>query len=878
MEKAGIGRRAGSLWAAGTSSLGARGGLAFFVGVGAVSASNFLFHVVVSRLLGPAGYGALGALLNVVLVLGIPLAAFQAAITQAVAERDGAAGPPALGRLVRRSVVVGVAAVLAGSAAAPALRGFLHLASPLPAVVLATWLLPAVVGAALEGALLGELRFKPTAVALVVGTGGVRVLAGVALVEAGLGVTGAMAATTVAQVVTTLLLLVALRAEVFSRAALAGLLVKARDTGLSVAALGGTAVLTSIDTFLARHFMAPSAAGYYAAGATAGRIALFLPGAIALIAFPRFAAARGTGLEGRRALARSILAVAFLGLVAAAILGLAPGLVVGVLFGTQYARSVAVIGTLALAGAAMGLIGLLTYFHLARRSPASLLSWAGCAAAAVLIAAFHARPESLALVMLATSAGVLLLMLVPALRSCIRATMADAASGAGIPWELTEADLDLTVVVPFYNPGPRIRQHLEQVAAVLQASGVGFEVIAVSDGSTDGSEQSLQGLPAETTRCVTLPGNQGKGQALRVGLSMGRGRYLGFIDGDGDISPAMLTAFVDVVRSERPDIALGSKRHPQSDVIYPPVRRLYSWGYQQLTRLLFGLSVRDTQTGIKLIRREVLADVLPHMVEKRFAFDLELFVVARRLGYRRLAELPVSIGERFTSTISTRAVWRMLQDTLAILYRLRVLRFYDPPLVDRVAVPGGASLLHDERSLGGNRRAILIFNWRDLAHPAAGGAEVYTHHMARELVRAGHTVTLFASTVRGRPAIEVVDGIRVVRSGGRHTVYRAARRFYRREAQGKFDLVVDEVNTRPFLCPRFVRDAPVVALIHQVAREVWQHEAPFPLSLVGRYWLEPRWLRTYRDVPVVTVSESSRQSLEAYGLRHVTVVAEGLAE
>jgi len=68
---------------------------------------------------------------------------------------------------------------------------------------------------------------------------------------------------------------------------------------------------------------------------------------------------------------------------------------------------------------------------------------------------------------------------------------------------------------------------------------------------------------------------------------------------------------------------------------------------------------------------------------------------------------------------------------------------------------------------------------------------------------------------------------------------------------------------------------PIVAVIHQVAREIWRYETPWPISVLGRYLLEPTWLRAYRDVPVVTVSESSRESLAEYGLRRVTVVPEG---
>ena len=148
--------------------------------------------------------------------------------------------------------------------------------------------------------------------------------------------------------------------------------------------------------------------------------------------------------------------------------------------------------------------------------------------------------------------------------------------------------------------------------------------------------------------------------------------------------------------------------------------------------------------------------------------------------------------------------------------------------------------------------------------------------MAREWTARGHDVTLFCSAVEGRPEREIAaSGYQVIRRGGKHGVYTAARRFWEEEGQGKFDLVVDEVNTRPFGCPRWVTGTPVVALIHQVAREIWFHEAPLPVALVGRFWLEKHWLTPYRDVPTVTVSESSRQSLEQYGLRKVTVMAEG---
>jgi glycosyltransferase involved in cell wall biosynthesis len=139
-------------------------------------------------------------------------------------------------------------------------------------------------------------------------------------------------------------------------------------------------------------------------------------------------------------------------------------------------------------------------------------------------------------------------------------------------------------------------------------------------------------------------------------------------------------------------------------------------------------------------------------------------------------------------------------------------------------------------------------------------------------------VTLFASSVSGRPEREDVEGVEIVRRGGRLRVYREARRFWAEHAPGAYDVVVDEINTRPFLTPRWIRDTPVVALIHQLAREIWFYETPFPVSVVGRYLLEPWWLRAYRNVPALTVSASSAESLRRYhGWREVTVVPEGLA-
>lgn len=229
---------------------------------------------------------------------------------------------------------------------------------------------------------------------------------------------------------------------------------------------------------------------------------------------------------------------------------------------------------------------------------------------------------------------------------------------------------DLSLVVPFYNPGPVVRRTVERASRALASSGVTYEIIAVSDGSTDDSEQTLAGLLPGVLETVTLETNRGKGFAVRSGMRHATGRFVGFIDADGDIPPEILPEFAAAAAQQHADIAYGSKRHPASSVEVPLVRRLYSWGYRSVVRALFHLSVPDTQTGIKLVRAEVLEAVLPAMAEERFAFDLELFVLAQRLGFDRFIELPVRVDKQYSTTVSFRSVGSILWDTLNIWWRL----------------------------------------------------------------------------------------------------------------------------------------------------------------------------------------------------------------
>ena len=159
-----------------------------------------------------------------------------------------------------------------------------------------------------------------------------------------------------------------------------------------------------------------------------------------------------------------------------------------------------------------------------------------------------------------------------------------------------------------------------------------------------------------------------------------------------------------------------------------------------------------------------------------------------------------------------------------------------------------------------------------------GGAEVFTYEVAKRWVALGHEVTLFTSKFPGCKDEETVDGIRIVRAGGRFTVYGQAKKFYaKRFSKEGFEVIIDEINTQPFFAQKFAKNGEkVVALIHQLAREFWYYETPFPVSYVGYHFLENRWLKQYLNVPTVAVSESTRTDLLDLGFQNVSIVPEGL--
>lgn len=243
--------------------------------------------------------------------------------------------------------------------------------------------------------------------------------------------------------------------------------------------------------------------------------------------------------------------------------------------------------------------------------------------------------------------------------------------------------IDLSIVMPAYRQEKTIVENLKRLKHSLDQLHISYEIICVIDGVTlDHTYQKAKQANLPKVSVIGYEQNRGKGHAVRYGMSQAKGQIIGFAD-SGDLDYSAIPLLFEHMKWYNADIVIGSKRHPASKVKYPWQRRIISWVYQMLVKLLFSLNVRDTQVGIKFFRRQVIEKVLPRILVKEFAFDIEMLAVANYLGFTKIYEGPIHLSLDFSKNSSIvskgflRTIFSMVWDTLAVFYRLRIRRYYD---------------------------------------------------------------------------------------------------------------------------------------------------------------------------------------------------------
>ncbi len=238
----------------------------------------------------------------------------------------------------------------------------------------------------------------------------------------------------------------------------------------------------------------------------------------------------------------------------------------------------------------------------------------------------------------------------------------------------------LTVVMPAYKE-KAIEKSIRSTLQVLSELNCKYELIVVVDGFLDKTYENAKKVHSKYLTVLGYKNNKGKGYAVRYGMARAKGDIIAFLDAGMDIDATGLALFYNIFLWTDADIVVGSKLHPLSNVQYPLQRRILSLGYQMFIRTFFGLRIHETQTGIKMFRRKVLEDVLPRLLVKKFAFDVEVLAVANHLGYRKIFEAPVKINYTNWSAVMSQGFIqvssRMLWDSCAVFYRLYFRHYYD---------------------------------------------------------------------------------------------------------------------------------------------------------------------------------------------------------
>lgn len=259
----------------------------------------------------------------------------------------------------------------------------------------------------------------------------------------------------------------------------------------------------------------------------------------------------------------------------------------------------------------------------------------------------------------------------------------------------------LSVIVPAYKQEKTIQKDIQSIQSVLEQIRYDYELIVVVDGEIDNTYKEAKKLENDKIHVIGYETNHGKGYAVRFGMARSKGDIIAFIDSGMELNPNGLSMLLEHFEWYDADIIVGSKRHPVSKVDYPLDRKIISKCAQLFTRLLFGFNISDTQAGIKFFKRDVLEKVLPRLIVKHFAFDIEVLAVAKYLGFKRIYEAPIELNfDKIGSSVSTnliKIVLLTLKDALGIFYRMKILGYYsdknkrkwkfDPELSFRVNIP-----------------------------------------------------------------------------------------------------------------------------------------------------------------------------------------------
>lgn len=232
------------------------------------------------------------------------------------------------------------------------------------------------------------------------------------------------------------------------------------------------------------------------------------------------------------------------------------------------------------------------------------------------------------------------------------------------------SDVDVSIVVPAFDEANSIRATLEELSTWLDGTGLGWEILVVDDGSSDGTAEVVREFSAQRpgVRVLIQDRNRGKGAAVRNGVQHSAGEVVAFIDADLPYRLQNLGDAIALVRSGAADVVVGGRDLPSSetDPSYPLIRQLTGRTFSLFVQAFLVPGIPDTQCGLKAFSRSAASMLFSESTLDGFGFDFEILFLAKKYGYR-IDRIPVGLSHRHESKVKiVRDSFRMMRDLIRV--------------------------------------------------------------------------------------------------------------------------------------------------------------------------------------------------------------------